>query len=115
MCNCRFENRFIDDRINVGLNEYLTIYRMAGFALLGQTTSLTASENSLAAVIGIAAVYSSYSPSAALTNGPLTVPASSTSGGNGAYAHYEDFVFPANSFNSNNCRIDVLFRAQAAT
>jgi len=53
------------------------------------STSLTVSENGLAALTGIAApVASSYSPLAALTNGPL--PASSTSGGNGAYAYYED-------------------------
>ena len=51
---------------------------------------------------------------AALTNGPLTAPASSTSGGNGVYAYYEDPIFPANSFNATNYGVDVLFRPQLA-
>jgi hypothetical protein len=88
-----------------------------GICMLSQnSTSLIVSENSLATLIGIAApVDCSYSPSAALTNGPLTAPASSTRGGSGAHAYYEAPVFPANSFNSTNCGFDVLFGAQMAT
>jgi hypothetical protein len=51
----------------------------------------------------------------ALTNGPLTAPASSTSGGNGVFTYYEDPIFPANSFNASNYGVDVLFRPQLAT
>jgi hypothetical protein len=47
----------------------------------------------------------------ALTNGPLTAPAGSTSGGNGVFTYYEDPIFPSNSSaNSTNYGVDVLFR-----
>jgi hypothetical protein len=48
----------------------------------------------------------------ALTNGPLTAPASSTSGGNGLYAYGSTSLFPTNSFNASNYGVDVLFRPQ---
>jgi hypothetical protein len=48
----------------------------------------------------------------ALTNGPLTAPASSTSGGNGVYAYGSTSLFPTNSFNATNYGVDVLFRPQ---
>lgn len=51
---------------------------------------------------------------AALTNGPLTAPASSTSGGNGVFAYGSTSLFPTNSFNSTNYGVDVLFRPQLA-
>jgi hypothetical protein len=51
----------------------------------------------------------------ALTNGLLTAPASSTSGGNGVYTYYEDPIFPANSFNATNYGVDALFRPQLAS
>jgi len=46
------------------------------------------------------------------TNGPLTAPASSTSGGNGVYAYGGTSLFPTNSFNATNYGVDVLFRPQ---
>jgi Domain of unknown function (DUF4082)/Cadherin-like domain/Bacterial Ig domain len=48
----------------------------------------------------------------ALTNGPLTAPASSTSGGNGVYAYGSTSLFPTGSFNATNYGVDVLFRPQ---
>lgn len=50
----------------------------------------------------------------ALTNGPLTAPASSTSGGNGVYAYGSTSLFPTNSFNATNYGVDVLFKPQLA-
>src|SRR5208282_3544554 len=44
----------------------------------------------------------------ALTNGPLTAPASSAIGGNGVYA-YGSSNFPTNTYNSTNYWVDVLF------
>jgi hypothetical protein len=50
----------------------------------------------------------------AQTNGPLTAPSSSSSGGNGVYAYGGSNLFPTNSYNSNSYGVDVLFRAQLA-
>ena len=50
----------------------------------------------------------------ALTNGPLTAPASSTSGGNGVYAYGSTSLFPTNSFNATSYGVDVLFKPQLA-
>jgi Domain of unknown function (DUF4082)/Bacterial Ig domain/Cadherin-like domain len=49
---------------------------------------------------------------AAQTNGPLTAPSSSSSGGNGVYAYGSSSLFPTNSFNSTSYGVDVLFRPQ---
>ena len=46
------------------------------------------------------------------TNGPLTAPSSSSSGGNGVYAYGSSSLFPGNTYNSNNYGVDVLFRNQ---
>jgi hypothetical protein len=51
---------------------------------------------------------------AAQTNGPLTAPAGSSSGGNGVYAYGSTSLFPTNSFNSTSYGVDVLFKAQLA-
>jgi hypothetical protein len=48
------------------------------------------------------------------TNGPLTAPSSSSSGGNGVYAYGGSSLFPTNSFNSTSYGVDVLFRPQLA-
>ena len=48
------------------------------------------------------------------TNGPLTAPSSSSSGGNGVYAYGSSSLFPTNSFNSTSYGVDVLFRPQLA-
>jgi hypothetical protein len=45
----------------------------------------------------------------ALTNGPLTAPSSSASGGNGVYAYGSSSSFPLNTYNSGNYWVDVLF------
>lgn len=50
----------------------------------------------------------------ALTNGPLTAPSSSSSGGNGVYAYGSSSLFPTNSFNSTSYGVDVVFKAQLA-
>jgi Domain of unknown function (DUF4082)/Cadherin-like domain len=50
----------------------------------------------------------------ALTNGPLTAPSSSSSGGNGVFAYGSAGLFPTNTFNSTSYGVDVLFRAQLA-
>jgi hypothetical protein len=50
----------------------------------------------------------------ALTNGPLTAPASSPTSGNGVYAYGSGSLFPSSSFNATNYGVDVLFRAQLA-
>jgi hypothetical protein len=52
---------------------------------------------------------------AAQTNGPLTAPSSSSSGGNGVYAYGSSGLFPTNSFNSTSYGVDVFFKAQLAT
>jgi hypothetical protein len=51
---------------------------------------------------------------AAQTNGPLTAPSSSSSGGNGVYAYGGTSMFPTNSFNSTSYGVDVVFKAQLA-
>ena len=51
----------------------------------------------------------------ALTNGPLTAPSSSSSGGNGVYAYGSSSLFPTNSFNSTSYGVDVLFKPQLAS
>ena len=51
----------------------------------------------------------------AVTNGPLTAPSSSSSGGNGVYAYSSSSMFPTNTFNSTSYGVDVLFRPQLAT
>jgi hypothetical protein len=45
----------------------------------------------------------------ALTNGPLTAPASSASGGNGVYAYGDSSSFPTSSYESSNYWVDVVF------
>ncbi|WP_407180092.1 DUF4082 domain-containing protein [Bradyrhizobium sp. STM 3562] len=50
----------------------------------------------------------------ALTNGPLTAPSSSSSGGNGVYAYGSSSLFPTNSFNSSSYGVDVVFKPQLA-
>jgi hypothetical protein len=45
----------------------------------------------------------------ALVSGVLTVPASSTSGGNGVYAYGNSSSFPTNSFLATNYWVDVVF------
>ena len=50
----------------------------------------------------------------AVTNGPLTAPSSSTSGGNGVYAYGSASAFPTNSFNASNYWVDVIFNGQLA-
>jgi hypothetical protein len=49
-----------------------------------------------------------------LTNGPLTAPSSSSSGGNGVYAYGSSSLFPTNSIGSTSYGVDVVFRAQLA-
>lgn len=51
---------------------------------------------------------------AAQTNGQLTAPSSSSSGGNGVYAYGGTSMFPTNSFNSTSYGVDVIFKAQLA-
>ncbi len=48
------------------------------------------------------------------TNGVLTAPSSSSSGGNGVYAYGSSSLFPSREYNSTNYGVDVLFRAQLA-
>ena len=43
------------------------------------------------------------------TNGSLTAPASSTSGGDGLYAYGTGALFPTNSYNATNYWVDVVF------
>ena len=52
--------------------------------------------------------------SSATTNGPLTAPSSSTSGGNGVYAYGSGSAFPTNSYNASNYWVDVIFNGQLA-
>ena len=44
-----------------------------------------------------------------LTNGPLTAPSSSSSGGNGVYTYGSSNPFPNNTFNASNYWVDVVF------
>jgi hypothetical protein len=50
----------------------------------------------------------------AVTNGPLTAPSSSASGGNGVYAYGSASAFPTSSFNASNYWVDVIFNGQLA-
>ncbi len=43
-------------------------------------------------------------------NGPLTAPASASSGGNGVYAYGSGVSFPSNTYIANNYWVDVVFR-----
>jgi hypothetical protein len=52
--------------------------------------------------------------STAVSNGPLTAPSSSTSGGNGVYAYGGSSLFPTNTYNATSYGVDVLFKAQLA-
>ena len=45
----------------------------------------------------------------AVTNGPLTAPSTSSSGGNGVYAYGSGNPFPNNTFNASNYWVDVVF------
>src|SRR5262249_23235281 len=45
----------------------------------------------------------------AVTNGPLTAPSTSSSGGNGVYTYGSGNPFPNNTFNANNYWVDVVF------
>jgi hypothetical protein len=49
-----------------------------------------------------------------VTNGPLTAPSSSSSGGNGVYAYGSSSLFPTSTFNSASYGVDVVFRPQLA-
>jgi hypothetical protein len=42
-------------------------------------------------------------------NGPLTAPASSSSGGNGVFAAGASSIFPTNTYNNTNYWVDVVF------
>jgi hypothetical protein len=46
------------------------------------------------------------------TNGPLTAPSSSSSGGNGVYSYGSANLFPSNTYNANNYWVDVVFNGQ---
>src|ERR1700688_818457 len=48
-----------------------------------------------------------------LTNGPLTAPSSSSSGGNGVYAYGSSNPFPNNTFSASNYWVDVVFSPSA--
>ena len=45
-----------------------------------------------------------------LTNGPLTAPSSSSSGGNGVYAYGSSNPFPTNTFSAANYWVDVVYQ-----
>jgi hypothetical protein len=47
---------------------------------------------------------------AAYTNGPLTAPDSTSSGGNGVYGYSSSVRFPSNTYNPSNYWIDVMFQ-----
>ena len=49
----------------------------------------------------------------ALTNGPLTAPSSSSSGGNGVYAYGSSNPFPNSTYNATNYWVDVVFSPSA--
>jgi hypothetical protein len=54
---------------------------------------------------------------AAVTNGTLTAPSTTTAGGNGVYGYggtNTNGLFPTNTFNSSNYWADVVFRPQLA-
>ena len=48
---------------------------------------------------------------AAVTNGPLTAPSDSASGGNGVYAYGSGSTFPSNTYQATNYWVDVVFAA----
>jgi hypothetical protein len=48
------------------------------------------------------------------TNGPLTAPSSSASGGNGVYAYGSSNLFPNSSLHASNYWVDVVFQGQLA-
>ena len=48
------------------------------------------------------------------TNGPLSAPSSSSSGGNGVYAYGSTSIFPGGSYNASNYWVDVLFERSTA-
>ncbi|MGC2222053.1 MAG: DUF4082 domain-containing protein [Methylocella sp.] len=51
----------------------------------------------------------------AVTNGPLTFPASASSGGNGVYAYGGTSIFPSSTYNAANYYVDVVFSASSGT
>ena len=48
------------------------------------------------------------------TNGPLTAPSSSASGGNGVYAYSSSNLFPTSTSNASNYWVDAVFQGQLA-
>ncbi|HTJ56868.1 MAG TPA: DUF4082 domain-containing protein [Devosiaceae bacterium] len=50
----------------------------------------------------------------AVTNGPITAPSSTSSGGNGVYAYGSSSIFPTNTYNATNYWVDVVYQ-QGAT
>jgi N,N-dimethylformamidase beta subunit-like protein/uncharacterized protein DUF4082/putative Ig domain-containing protein/Big-like domain-containing protein len=46
------------------------------------------------------------------SNGPLTAPSSSSSGGNGVYRYGTSNLFPNNTFNASNYWVDFVFKSQ---
>ena len=62
---------------------------------------------------GLYSADSNYFASA-VTNGPLTAPSSSSSGGNGVYAYGSTSAFPTSTFNASNYWVDVIFNGQLA-
>jgi hypothetical protein len=50
----------------------------------------------------------------AVTSGPLTAPASSSSSGNGVYAYGSSSLFPTNTYNATSYGVDVLFKPTLA-
>jgi hypothetical protein len=50
----------------------------------------------------------------AVTNGPLTAPSSSSSGGNGVYAYGSGSAFPNVAYNATNYWVDIAFAAAGA-
>jgi hypothetical protein len=81
-----------------------------------QTVTFTSPVNITAGTTYVASYHSNgfYSADAgyfntAHSNGPLTAPASGSSGGNGVYAYGSTSLFPTESYNASNYWVDVIY------
>ncbi|MGV9776347.1 DUF4082 domain-containing protein [Streptosporangium sp. NPDC003464] len=89
-------------------NETASGWQQVDFAV---PVSIAANTTYVASYFAPAGNYSITTPyfTADYTNGPLTAPASSSTGGNGVYRYGATSAFPNNTFQTSNYWVDVVF------
>jgi hypothetical protein len=93
-------------------NETASGWQQINFSSPVSITAGTTYIASYEAPVGAYSADSNYFTNS-LTNGPLTAPSSSASGGNGVYAYGSSNPFPNNTFSASNYWVDVVFSPSA--